>query len=72
MILKGFRTCFGDFFFSNLLINTIITNKKPPPSPSGRTPAGEAAYTGGFFAIVSDYMTSREAFSYFTLSISAH
>ena len=62
-------------YINSLLINTIITNKKTPPSPSGRTPAGEAygeAYTGASLSIVSDYMTSREAFSYFTLSISAH
>ena len=39
----------------------------PPPSPSGRTPGGEPTYTGGFAAIVSDYMTSREAS--FTLKI---
>jgi len=49
-------------FSPSLLINTIITHKKSPQSPSGRTPAGEANYTGGFAAIVSDYMTSREAF----------
>ena len=46
MILMVFSMSFKDFWFSR------------SPSPSGRTPAGEAY----FAAIVSDYMTSREAF----------
>ncbi len=60
-------------------INNIITNKiplqarpaGPPPGRQSRTAGGEA-YTGASLSIVSDYMTSREAFSYFTLSISKH
>ncbi len=72
MLLKGFWTCFGYLRFSRSANRIQSSNqnphtkeKKPPPSPSGRTPAGEAygeAYTVASLAIVSDYWLVAKRF----------